>query len=300
MWEMIGSFFEGIWSQVMTFLSSINIFTSLIDILFIAFVIYSVIKLIRDSRAEQLMKGIVLFLLIYAFAALLDLKSVKFMLNILFDNALIVLVVIFQPELRRALERVGQSRLSGALSVIKKNGANDEDIKSVRRAITAVCGAVEQLQRQKMGALIVFERHTKLGEIIDSGTLINADPSPELIGNVFFNKAPLHDGAMIIRDARVHAAGCILPLTTQQQISSSLGTRHRAAVGMSENSDALIVVVSEETGAISLASGGNLTRDYTPKTLQLALENGMFSDLESGDQGKGGFFRKLWKGSDTL
>ncbi|MGN0172753.1 MAG: diadenylate cyclase CdaA [Acutalibacteraceae bacterium] len=299
MMSAIGGFFEGIWLQIVTFFSSINVLTSAIDILLVAFVIYGIIKLLRDSRAEQLMKGIVLMVLAYVVAALLDLKSLKYLLSMLFDNALIVLVVIFQPEIRRALERIGQSRISGALSMLGKNSEQAELIAQWKRAISSICGAVEQLQRQKMGALIVLERHTKLGEIVNSGTIINADPSVELIGNVFFNKAPLHDGAMIIRDGKVLAAGCILPLTAHHQLSSSLGTRHRAAVGMSENSDALVVVVSEETSAISLAVGGQLTRDYTPKTLCLALENAMLDEMSSGESGQGSLFRKLWKGRDS-
>ena len=138
-----------------------------------------------------------------------------------------------------------------------------------------MCEAVQILQKQKMGALIVFERNTKLGEIVNSGTVIDADASPELIGNVFFNKAPLHDGAMIIRDGRVYAAGCILPLSDNLQISSALGTRHRAGLGMSENSDALVVIVSEETGTVSLAVGGELKRNFTSEALRVALENGI-------------------------
>ena len=145
----------------------------------------------------------------------------------------------------------------------------------------------------KMGALIVFERTTKLGEIIRTGTVLDADASAELIGNVFFNKAPLHDGAMILRDGKVYAAGCILPLTDNQRISSELGTRHRAAVGMSENSDALVVVVSEETGAISLAAAGVLKRDFSIEALRVALENGMLLDVSGQRESKGlGLFKR--------
>ena len=291
------AFFDRLWDQIVAFFSTINIFAAVVDIFVVAAVIFGLIKLVRDSRAEQLTKGIILMLLAYFVSVLFGLKALAFLLGVLFDNALILLVVVFQPEIRRALERVGHSSLSGAFSALTKNTDREEVLKQRKAAITAVCGAVEQLQRQRMGALIVFERHTKLGDIVNSGTVIDAGPSVELIGNVFFNKAPLHDGAMIIRDGRVLAAGCILPLTSHHQLSSSLGTRHRAAVGMSENSDALVVVVSEETAAISLAEGGELTRDYTPKTLRIALENGMLSDLADDDQG--GLFKKLFKGRDT-
>jgi len=293
--EQIGAFFADIWNQIVTFFSTVNVAFAVLDIVVVAFVVYSLIKLVRDSRAEQLMKGILLLVVAYFFSTMLNLQALKYLLSILFDNALILVVVVFQPEIRRALEKVGHSSLSGALSALGKANSQEEVITRRKNAIAAVCGAVEQLQRQKMGALVVFERSTKLGDIINSGTVIDADPSVELIGNVFFNKAPLHDGAMIIRDGRVYAAGCILPLTNTHRLSSSLGTRHRAAVGMSENSDAVVVVVSEETSAISLAVGGELTRDYTPKTLRIALENSMLSDL-AGDDEQGGLLKKIFKG----
>mgnify|MGYP002618303037 CR=1 FL=1 len=182
--------------------------------------------------------------------------------------------------LRRALEQAGHSRL-GLRSIFGVNGEqNEESIKQWQKAISAACAACETLQRQKMGALIVFERDTKLGEIAKSGTLVNADPTRELIGNVFFNKAPLHDGAMIIRDGRVYAAGCILPLSDNLQISRDLGTRHRAAVGMSENSDAVVVIVSEETGTISVAIGGLLKRHLKPETLEKLLINELMPQAE--------------------
>lgn len=294
MFEAVQLFFGDLWYRIATLFTGFSIVTTIIDILLVATVIYSLVKLVRDSRAEQLIKGIVLLVAVYVVAALLNLQTLTYLMGILFDNALILVVVVFQPEIRRALEQFGHSSFSGAFAAIGRNSKQQAVIDQHKAAIASVCAAVEQLQRQHMGALIVFERHTKLGEIAASGTMIDADPSAELIGNVFFNKAPLHDGAMIIRDGRVFAAGCILPLTTRHSLSSSLGTRHRAAVGMSENSDALIVVVSEETAAISLAQGGNLTRDYTPKTLRIALENGMISDI--GDDEQRGILKKILKG----
>ncbi len=294
--EAVQLFFLDLWERLSVFFTSFNIVTTVIDIVVVAAVLYSLIKLVRDSRAEQLIKGIVLLMVAYGVSVLLRLQTLTYLMGILFDNALILIVVVFQPEIRRALEHFGHSSLSGAIAAFGRSTEQEAVANRHKTAITAVCGAVEQLQRQRMGALIVFERHTKLGEIIASGTVIDADPSVELIGNVFFNKAPLHDGAMIIRDGRVCAAGCILPLTTHHSLSSSLGTRHRAAVGMSENSDAIVVVVSEETSAISLAQGGELTRDYTPKTLQIALENGMLSDI--ADEEQRGILKKLFKGKE--
>ena len=235
----MGAFFAEVWDHIVKFFSSYNYLIDTLDILLVAFAIYSLIKLVRDSRAEQLLKGLCLLGIAYGMAHLLQLTTLKYLLKIVFDNALIVLVVIFQPEIRRALEQAGHSRI-GKLNLF---GGSDEEneryVQSWQRAISAVCGAVSTLQQQKMGALVVFERTTKLGEIIKTGTIVDADPTPELIGNIFFNKAPLHDGAMIIRDGRVHAAGCILPLSDNMRISRELGTRHRAGLGMSENSDAI-------------------------------------------------------------
>ena len=235
-------------------------------------------------------RGLCLLGIAYGMAHLLQLTTLKYLLKIVFDNALIVLVVIFQPEIRRALEQAGHSRI-GKLNLF---GGSDEEneryVQSWQRAISAVCGAVSTLQQQKMGALVVFERTTKLGEIIKTGTIVDADPTPELIGNIFFNKAPLHDGAMIIRDGRVHAAGCILPLSDNMRISRGLG--------MSENSDAIVVIVSEETGTVSMAVSGELKRNYSPEALRVALENGILWDksrgAKDGEPRKFGPFRR-WK-----
>lgn len=267
-----------VWSSILAFLRSINWFRDTLDIALVAFVIYSIIKLVRDSRAEQLLKGILIFGLAFLTASLLDLRTMYFLLKTVFNNSLIVLIIIFQPEIRRALEQVAHSRFSR----ISFFGMSDEEaeieIKRWQKSISAVCSAIEMLQKLKMGALIVFERTTKLGEIINSGTIINAEATPELICNIFFNKAPLHDGAVVMREGNVYAAACILPLTDNQQISRELGTRHRAGVGMSENSDALVVIVSEETQIISMAVGGELKRNYTMEALRVALENGMLWD----------------------
>ena len=180
--------------------------------------------------------------------------------------------VVFQPEVRRALEQAGNSR-NGLLRLFGglNNVNNATYIDQWNKAIEATADAVEMLQKQKMGALIVLERTTRLGEIVRSGTIMEAEPSGELISTVFFNKSPLHDGAMIIRDGKIYAAACILPLTDNLQISRELGTRHRAGVGMSENSDAVVVILSEETGMVSLAEGGELKRNFTRETLVKAL-----------------------------
>ncbi|HJD24003.1 MAG TPA: diadenylate cyclase CdaA [Firmicutes bacterium] len=274
----MADFFSNVWATIVSFFGSYHLLRDTIDIALVAFVIYSVIKLVRDSRAEQLLKGILIFALAFLTSSLLDLKTMHYLLQTVFDNILIVLIIIFQPEIRRALEQVGHSRLSNINIFGMREEEAEEETKRWQKAISATCAAVETLQRQKMGALIVFERNTKLGEIINTGTVVDADPTPELIGNIFFNKAPLHDGAMIMRDGKVYAAGCILPLTDNLQISSELGTRHRAGVGMSENSDALVVIVSEETGTVSMAVGGELKRNFSSEALRVALENGILWD----------------------
>ena len=265
---------KNIWDTIGRFFASFNWISDTLDILVVALFIYFLIRLVRDSRAEQLMKGIALLALMYLAAFLLNLTTVEFLLKAVFENGLIVLVVIFQPEIRRALEQAGHSklgvfRLFGGLGTVEST----ELVEQWHKAIDATAAAVDTLQRQKMGALIVMERSTRLGEIVRSGTVIEAEPSGELISNIFFNKAPLHDGAMIIRDGKVYAAGCILPLTDDQQISRELGTRHRAGVGMSENSDAVVVIVSEETGTVSIAEGGELTRNYSHETLVKTQED---------------------------
>ena len=273
-----------IWNSVLAFLRSINWFRDTLDIALVAFVIFNIIKLVRDSRAEQLLKGILIFGLAFLSAWLLELQTMYFLLKAVFNQSLIVLVIVFQPEIRRALERVAHSRLSP----INIFGMGDEEteleVRRWQRCISATCVAIKELINQKMGVLIVFERATKLGEIVNSGTIINAEPSPEIIINLFYNKAPLHDGAIVMRGGNIYAAGCILPLSDNPQISRELGTRHRAGVGMSENSDALIVIVSEETGIISMSVGGELKRNYTIDALRVALENGMLWDRTRRDK----------------
>lgn len=290
----MGAFFSTVWESVLNFLRTYNWFADTLDIVIVAFAIYSIMRLVRDSRAEQLLKGFFLLGLAYGAAYVLELTTLKYVLQVIFDNALILVVVIFQPEIRRMLEQVGHS----GFKRLKILGLNEEEteayIEQWKTAISATCAAAAQLQREKMGALIVFERSTRLGEIADSGTLINADATGELIGNIFFNKAPLHDGAMIIRDAKIVAAGCILPLTDDTTISRSLGTRHRAGVGMSENSDAVVVIVSEETGVISVAKGGELTRNFTTESLRIELENEIvWRNVRSDSDKKDSWFTTL-------
>lgn len=251
-----------------------------LDILVVTFIIYSAVKLVRETRAGQLVKGLLILVAVYLMAWYLDLTMLNELLNYFFQFTVVAFLVIFQPEIRRALEQVGRSGKN-----LPFGGRDREEENSqTRRAINAVADACMNLQRLRMGALIVFERETKLGEIIDTGTIVEAKPSAPIIGNIFFNKAPLHDGAMIIRDGVVYAAGCILPLTSNDSVSVDLGTRHRAALGMSENSDAVVVVVSEETGQVSIALNGILTRNYTRETLVNELASLLLEEKSSSEK----------------
>jgi diadenylate cyclase len=269
--DLINSFFQTILSVVKT----IQV-TDIIDILLVAFLLYKGIQLIRETRAEQLIKGILLFVLAYYISTVVGLKAMSFILINIFQFGVIALVVVFQPELRSVLEHVGRSSMGGFKFFSFYDG-KDSDTR-MRNVIYAVCEAAQSLQKDRIGALILFERKTRLGEIVKTGTIVNADISSEIICNIFYPKAPLHDGAMILREDRVYAAGCFLPLSQNQEISRELGTRHRAALGISESCDVLVVVVSEETGVISLVQNGVIKRNLTIDTLRVALEKGLLPE----------------------
>ncbi len=229
MFEYISS----LWSQFLSLLSSFNI-SSALDVLLVSFIIFSGIKLIRETRAEQLVKGIILLLGIWIVANIFSMNMMKTILSYFFNFSVIALLIIFQPEIRRALEQMGRNNFGKKLGLLNKEEEKQKEKK--QRCISAVVDSAAYLQERKTGALMVIERETKLGDIINTGTVVDAIPSQQLICNIFFNKAPLHDGAMVIRDGMVYAAGCILPLTKSNKVSLELGTRHRAAIGMSENS----------------------------------------------------------------
>lgn len=242
-------------------------FSDAVDIVLVAIIIYYLFKLLRQTRAAQLVKGLAVLVVAYALSSIFDLTMVNVILTTVFEFAVIILVIVFQPELRRMLEHLGRSNISKG-SIFSAISSKNDDLTSVwTKAINAVADAATVFSHSKTGALIVFERNTMLSEIASTGTEINSTPSVALLGNLFFNKAPLHDGACIIREGRILSAGCILPLTDNNRLSSALGTRHRAAIGMSEESDAVVVVVSEETGTISVAIGGKLIRELGRKEL---------------------------------
>ncbi|MDD6728294.1 MAG: diadenylate cyclase CdaA [Eubacteriales bacterium] len=236
-------------------------FTDFLDIVVVAVIIYICVRIIRETRAMQLAKGIIAILVVYGIVNILGMEASGYIFKALFSNILIVLVVIFAPELRSILEQVGHGATSKSLKSIIHPGVA-VDIAELTEGIEAVCKACANMSDNKVGALICFENNTLLGNITPSGTEINAKISSPLVENIFYPKSPLHDGAMVIRDGKILAAGCILPLT-KKTVSSSLGTRHRAAIGLSEESDAVVVIVSEETGGISVAKGGVLQRNIS-------------------------------------
>ena len=282
-------FFESAWSIIKTIQ-----FRDIIDILAIALIIFGLFRLLRDTRAIQLLKGIALLLVVYFFASLLGLVMLSSLLRAFFEAAVVVIVVIFQPEIRKALEQMGRNKTwtRKLVSMFKNLGKSDEWQDAVRKSIVDAADTAVLFSRSKTGALMVFERETMLSDIAVTGTIINADTSVALFGNIFFNKAPLHDGASIIRDGKLFAAGCILPLTDDKTVDINLGTRHRAALGISEQSDSVVLVVSEETGVISLACNGVLTRDYNRETLIRKLNELLLDEYEDENDRKNRRFIK--------
>ena len=243
-------------------------FNDFLDICFVTFIIYSAIKLIRETRTAQLVKGLLLLGAVYAVVSVLQMETSRYFFNALFRDVLLVMIVVFQPEIRHIFETVGRSRVSSLFGLHARN-AQLRYNEGITELIEELSRACNEMSERKVGALIVLERETLLGEVIETGTMVDAKVSEELLCNVFYPKAPLHDGAAVIRENRLCAAGCILPLTQHHDaVSSALGTRHRAALGMSEQSDAIIVVVSEETGAISIAKDGKLRRDLSDSALR--------------------------------
>lgn len=249
-------------------------FVDVLDILAVAFIIFSIVRFVRQTRAKQLVGGIVILLLIWLISELLSMTVLSVVMKAVVDSGIIVLVVVFQPELRNALEMISRNNFS-----FNKKWSQENTVLS--DCIDQVCDACEVMHLSKTGALIVFERQTMLEDIVKTGTSIDAETRKELICNIFYPKTPLHDGAMILRNGRICAAGCILPLSQNMLISKDLGTRHRAALGISENSDALVVVVSEETGAISVAERGGLRRNYSVQDLRERLRSALIPEEEN-------------------
>lgn len=268
MWETIGEFFTFLWGRV----TSGQIIIDVIDIAVVAFLVYEILRLAVQTRAEQLLKGVALVLVLYAIAHWLRMVALTFIMDAVIEIGILLIVVLFQPEIRRALEQIGRSNVvGGGLRLLNKSATVEAENAKIQDTINTVCRATTELSLTKTGALMVFERETKLGEMISTGTIVDAAVTTELIGTIFFPKTPLHDGAAIICNNRVRAAGCFLPLSQNFEISRELGTRHRAALGVSEISDAVVVVVSEESGKISLVENGQMLRGLTIEELRRRL-----------------------------
>ena len=238
----------------------------IVDILLVAFLFYKLMRFMRNTNAQKLFQGLILLVAATLLSEVLQLKAFSFIMRTVMEVGILALVIIFQPELRKILDQIGSQKLANLFNI-----GRGQETKSTDTAILQTIEAVNSLAWTKTGALIIFQRDDDLQNIINTGTTINADVNAELLKNLFYNKAPLHDGAVIIANGRIAAAGCILPLSGKQNISKDLGTRHRAGLGQSENYDSLSVIVSEETGGISLAEGGVLKRHLAPETLERML-----------------------------
>lgn len=266
----IEKFFSTVWS----FIGSIEWY-DIADIVLVTFIIYYCIKLVRQTRAFHLVKGIVFVAIAFALVSALNMSTASYLFSRIFSDIVIVLLLLFQPEIRQVVESVGRGDLKRYLRLLvkSKNEANDE----LHNSISNISKAVANMSDKKIGALIVVEGSVRLEDIVASGSRVDSAVTVPVIENIFFPKAPLHDGAMVIRENRIHSAGCILPLT-QSELSIDLGTRHRAGVGMSEYSDAMVIIVSEETGKISVAQSGELIRGMTLGELLAALTDFLITD----------------------
>ena len=260
-------------SRSVNYLSTMGI-SDFLDIIIVAYLIYKAIGFVRRTNSNNLAKGLVVFLLALWGSDIFSLTMINFLLRKTAELGLIALLILFQPELRRLLERMGSGFASG------RSSSGTVMDSAISQTVQACC----DMSASKTGALIIFERGVALNSIISTGTVINDDTTAELLKNMFFNKAPLHDGAVIIRDGRIAAAGCVLPLTQRTNLSKDLGMRHRAGIGLSEESDAVIIVVSEETGAISAAMDGMLKRHLSGEALDKLLRSELIREEDSTEK----------------
>lgn len=277
-------FFRNVFSDI-----GIN---DIVDILIVAFIVYKIIGFIQETRAAQLVKGLLLLVLATFLSDKLNLYTLNWMLSGVLTLGVLALVVVFQPELRRALEYFGRRKFTSSFGKVDKNKA--------KNVSTEITRAIDFFSNNKTGVLIVIEKQTALSDIAESGTVLDAAISAELLGNIFYEGSPLHDGAVIIRGTRIFAAGCVLPLTANKMISKELGTRHRAGIGITENSDSVAIIVSEETGIISIAKDGKLVRFLDVKTVEKTLLGIYFTNGEAQDKlaGISGFFKKKRREGD--
>lgn len=258
---MFAGFYEGLMNQ----LELIKI-TDIIDILLVTFVIYKALRFIRDTRAVHLLKGVIVLVVTMQVSQFAKLHTVHYLLSNALQLGLIAIIIVFQPELRRALEQLGRTTMGQWFSFEERT----DDIEK-EKMLSKVCESCLSMSKSRIGALIVIEREIKIGDIVGTGITLNADVTAELLTNIFVPKTPLHDGAVIIRNNKIEAASCFLPLSQNPNVSKELGTRHRAGLGISEESDAVVVIVSEETGGISIACGGELNMKLSPEALRSNL-----------------------------
>lgn len=268
--EAISEFF----SSTFNYFSTISAW-DIVDIVIVAYIIYEVIRVARNTSSSSLAKGILVLIIAIWLSSVLNLTMINFLLRKVVEIGLIALVIIFQPELRKLLAKVGSSKVYALFS------SKEKEKSTVESAIAQTVIACEQMAKTKTGALIIFERNMILSDIMTTGTIIDADSTAELIKNIFYPKAPLHDGAMVLRNGRISAAGCVLPLTNKTNLSKDLGMRHRAGIGVSEQTDAVVIIVSEETGAISIAVEGMLKRNLKHDTFVKILRSELLEEEEN-------------------
>ena len=280
----MGVSFAQLPAVIVRYLLTIQI-TDLLDIAIMVFVLYKVLTLVQSTKAASLVKGLFVFLAALALSSLFHLNGINYIMSKMVEWGVLALIILFQPEIRRVLEQMGSRRFTAFFTHAETGSGMEQTIGQTVLACT-------EMSQTRTGALIVFEREILLDDMVRSGTVLDASVSSELLKNIFFVKAPMHDGAVIIRNGRVLGAGCMLPLSKNVNLSRDLGMRHRAGIGMSENSDAVVVIVSEENGSISVAIGGMLKRHLKPETLENLLRNELLPQEES-DSDKQKFFSLL-------
>ena len=283
---VVSVWIENVWRYLL-----LTRFTDILDVALMAFLLYKLLTLLKTTSGTNLLKGVLIFLAVLFLSSILHLNGISFILSRMLEWGVLALIILFQPEIRRVLEQVGSQRLK-FLSIFSR----EDTVTEMEKTIAQTVLACTEMSRSRTGALIVFEQKMQLDDMVRSGTVLDAAVSSELLKNIFFVKAPMHDGAVIIRHGRLLGAGCMLPLSKNVNLSRDLGMRHRAGIGMSENSDAVVVIVSEETGSISVAIGGMLRRHLMPETLENILRNELMPQEESEQPEKRRFLARLLAG----
>lgn len=281
---MLSVWIENVWRYLL-----LTRVTDLLDVALMAFLLYKLLTLLKTTSGANLLKGVLIFLGVLFLSSILHLNGISFILSRMLEWGVLALIILFQPEIRRVLEQVGSQRFQ-VLNLFSRQ----DTVSELERTIAQTVLACTEMSRSRTGALIVFEQKMQLDDMVRSGTVLDASVSSELLKNIFFVKAPMHDGAVIIRHGRLLGAGCMLPLSKNVNLSRDLGMRHRAGIGMSENSDAVVIIVSEETGSISVAIGGMLRRHLMPETLENILRNELMPQDESGQSEKRRFLARLF------